>query len=270
MQTELQKKWLLLLDNLKKQEKAAVAFSGGVDSAFLLYAAKQALGEQTVAVTVQCEWVPMRETNESKRFCNDYEIPQYICQVGMHQISGFCENPPERCYLCKKVIFTKMKELAANLGNYVVLEGSNLDDLDDYRPGMRAIRELGVVSPLKDAGLTKEEIRILSGEYGLPTWKKPSFACLASRFVYGEKITEEKLNMVDRAEQKLMDSGFHQFRVRMHGELARIELLQEEMDRMLERTMQERINDYFKELGFTYVTLDLTGYRTGSMNEGII
>lgn len=270
MRTELQKKWMLLVDDLKKQKKAAVAFSGGVDSTFLLYAAKQALGEAVAAVTVQCGWVPVRETKEAKQFCKDYGIPQYICQAGMQEIAGFCENPPDRCYLCKKVIFTKMKELAADLGDYVVLEGSNIDDLDDYRPGMRAIRELGVASPLKDAGLTKEEIRILSREYGLPTWKKPSFACLASRFVYGEQITEEKLNMVDQAEQKLMDHGFHQFRVRIHERMARIELLPEEMDRMLEHGMREEIDEYFKELGFAYVTLDLTGYRTGSMNEEIL
>ena len=270
MQVELQEKWEILLDILKKQGRVAVAFSGGVDSTFLLYAAKQALGERTAAVTVQCGWVPERETEEAKQFCKDSHIPHYICRAEMYQIDGFCENPPERCYLCKKVIFTKMKELAAELGDYAVLEGSNTDDLDDYRPGMRAIRELGVASPLKEAGLSKEEIRILSKEHGLPTWEKPSFACLASRFVYGETITEEKLQMVDRAEQKLMDYGFHQFRVRIHGKMARIELLSEEMGRLLERKLRGEIEAYFKELGFTYVTLDLSGYRTGSMNEAIL
>lgn len=266
---EPEKKWRLLEEKLKEQKRVAVAFSGGVDSTFLLYAAHQALGNDVLAVTVQCDWVPVRETKEAEDFCRSYEIRQKICRIEPQEVEGFCENPPERCYLCKKVLFSRLRELAAKEGISCVLDGSNVDDLSDYRPGIRALRELGIVSILQDVGLTKKEIRLLSGKYGLDTWKKPSFACLASRFVYGERITKEKLTMVDRAEQKLMDLGFHQFRVRIHGRMARIELLSEEMERLMEPGMRKEVTDYLEELGFSYVTLDLKGYRSGSMNEGL-
>ena len=159
--------------------------------------------------------------------------------------------------------------MAAAEGYEQMLDGSNINDISDYRPGVRALRELGVISPLQEVGLTKEEIRILSRAHGLNTWQKPSFACLASRFVYGEEITREKLDMVDQAEQKLMDLGFHQFRVRIHGKLARIEVLKEEMGRLLEPDILQEVTEYLKKLGFSYVTMDLMGYRRGSMNDGL-
>lgn len=262
-----ERKWQILQQKLKDMKKAAVAFSGGVDSTFLLYAAHEALGDEVLALTVQCDWVPVRENAEAEEFCRAHGIRQLICRIQPDEVEGFCDNPPDRCYLCKKVLFSRMRKMAEAEGIDWVLDGSNMDDLSDYRPGIRALREMGIVSILQDAGLTKEEIRILSKEHGLSTWKKPSFACLASRFVYGERITKEKLDMVDRAEQKLMDLGFHQFRVRIHENLARIELLNEELERLMEPQTRKEVTGYLKELGFSYVTLDLMGYRSGSMNE---
>lgn len=266
---QIVEKWELLLQKLKDLKKAAIAFSGGVDSTFLLYAACRALGDNVLAVTVQSDWVPMRETSESEAFCKVYGIRQVICHIREEDVDGFLENPPDRCYLCKKVLFCRMMEMAAAEGYEQMLDGSNINDISDYRPGVRALRELGVISPLQEVGLTKEEIRILSRAHGLNTWQKPSFACLASRFVYGETITREKLDMVDQAEQKLMDLGFHQFRVRIHGKLARIEVLKEEMGRLLEPDILQEVTEYLKKLGFSYVTMDLMGYRRGSMNDGL-
>lgn len=263
----LDKKWELLQQKLKNMKKAAVAFSGGVDSTFLLYAAHLALGDDVLALTVQCDWVPMRETAESQDFCKAYGIRQKVCRIEPEEVDGFCGNPPERCYLCKKVLFSRMKEMAEQEGISCVLDGSNMDDLSDYRPGIRALRELGISSILQEAGLTKEEIRLLSRKHGLAVWKKPSFACLASRFVYGEPITKDRLEMVDRAEQKLADLGFHQFRVRIHGNMARIELPEGEMERLMEPQIRREVTEYLKQLGFAYVTLDLQGFRSGSMNE---
>ena len=179
---QIVEKWELLLQKLKDLKKAAIAFSGGVDSTFLLYAACRALGDNVLAVTVQSDWVPMRETSESEAFCKVYGIRQVICRIREEDVEGFLENPPDRCYLCKKVLFCRMMEMAAAEGYEQMLDGSNINDISDYRPGVRALRELGVISPLQEVGLTKEEIRILSRAHGLNTWQKPSFACLASRF----------------------------------------------------------------------------------------
>ena len=181
------------------------------------------------------------------------------------EIEGFRHNPKNRCYLCKHELFEKIWKIARAEGLNAVVEGSNTDDEGDYRPGLTAVRELGVLSPLRHVGLSKAEIRELSREFGLPTWDKQSFACLSSRFVYGETISEERLSMVDRAEQLLLDEGFHQVRVRIHGTLARIEVDPFEFEKLL--SLRETITAAFKEYGFTYVTMDLTGYRTGSMNE---
>ena len=252
---------------LARFEGLAVAFSGGVDSAFLLAVAREVLGDRAIAVTAAPAFVPPRELEEAKAFCEERGIRQVVIPAGNLNIEGVRHNPPDRCYYCKKEIFGKILQVAVENGITVVAEGSNMDDTGDYRPGMRAVRELGVVSPLLEAGLTKAEIRTLSREMGLPTWDKPSFACLASRFVYGEAITDEKLRMVDRAEQLLLDMGFRQFRVRIHGDLARLELLPEELPRATEAENRRRISERLKEYGFSYVTLDLAGYRTGSMNE---
>lgn len=260
-------KYELLKSALLSYGSIVVAFSGGVDSTFLLKVAHDLLGERAVAVTAAPVFVPRREQNEALSFCSEQKIRQIIIPAEQLNIDSIRHNPPDRCYHCKREIFGKILEVAAQNGISTVAEGSNMDDTGDYRPGMRAIHELGVVSPLLEAGLTKAEIRQLSQELGLPTWNKPSFACLASRFVYGEAITDKRLSMVDQAEQTLLDLGFRQFRVRIHGDLARIEILPEEFAQIMKAETRDRITRNLKEYGFSYVTLDLTGYRTGSMNE---
>ena len=248
----------------------AVAFSSGVDSTFLLYAAKEALGEHMIALTAASTFFPGREVKEAKAFCEKLGIPHYYFETDEVSIPGFSENPENRCYLCKKELFSTFLRLAKEHGMACVVEGSNLDDDGDYRPGHIAINELGIKSPLREAGFTKEEIRIMSRNFDLPTWNKPSFACLASRFPYGEPITGEKLAMVDQGEQLLMDMGFKQFRVRIHGNVARIELLPEDFGRVMEEKIRLDIAKRFKEIGFAYTALDIIGYRTGSMNETIL
>ena len=263
------KKYILLQENLQRLGSAAVAFSGGVDSAFLLKAAHAALGSRAVAVTATARAFPRRESSEAEDFCRREGIRQIFYDFDVMAVEGFPENPPDRCYLCKRALFENIQRIASENGLSCVVEGSNLDDNQDYRPGHRAIAELGIKSPLRDAGLTKAEIRQLSHELGLPTWDKPSYACLASRFVYGETITPEKLSMVEQAEQYLMDQGFRQMRVRVHGNLARVEVLPEDIPRLLSDELRRSVSDRLKSLGFSYVTLDLAGFRSGSMNEAL-
>ncbi|MCD8052324.1 MAG: ATP-dependent sacrificial sulfur transferase LarE [Clostridiales bacterium] len=262
-----QEKYQALRDGLAALGSVAVAFSGGVDSTFLLWVAHDVLGDRAVAVTASSCSFPERERREAADFCTKYGISQIICPSEELNIEGFRQNPPNRCYLCKRELFGKIWAAAKERGLNAVIEGSNVDDEGDYRPGMQAVRELGVVSPLRQAGLTKNDIRLLSKELGLPTWDKQSFACLSSRFVYGETITEEKLRMVEQAEELLLDLGFRQVRVRIHGTVARIELLPEDFPRLLAADTRRLVYDRFKSYGFTYVALDLLGYRTGSMNE---
>ena len=252
----LEKKYNKLKVNLKDLGSVLVAFSSGVDSSFLLKTAHDVLGDNVIAVTAKSQLFPNRELEEAKAFCLKNKIKHIIVDIDIENIK---HNPVNRCYICKKNIFSKFLEIAKLNNIKYVIEGSNIDDDKDYRPGALAVKELNIISPLKEAGLTKEEIRTLSGN------KKPSFACLASRFVYGEEITEEKLKMVEQAEQLLFEAGFKQFRVRLHGKLARIEVLKTEFNKFLNSDIYSKI----KNLGFDYVTMDLQGYRTGSMNETI-
>ena len=269
IESELLKKYDDLKMMLKDFGSVAVAFSSGVDSTFLLYAAKEALGDKVIAVSAKSSSFPERELTEAKAFCEAHKIRHIIFESEELEIEGFSENPVNRCYICKHELFEKIIKIAENEGISVILEGSNLDDNGDYRPGLQAVAELGIKSPLRSVGFTKEDIRALSKYLNLPTWEKPSFACLASRFVYGETITKEKLAMVDKAEQMLLDLGFRQVRVRIHGTMARIEVLPDEFEKLISEEIRSQITASFKSFGFTYVTMDLTGYRTGSMNEVI-
>lgn len=256
-----------LKERISSLGSLAIAFSSGVDSTFLLKAAHEALGEHALAITAKSSSFPKRELEESISFCKEENIRQIIFTSRELDVKGFRQNPPNRCYLCKKAFLEKVKEIAASHGITHVAEGSNVDDEGDYRPGMKAVAELGILSPLREVGLTKQEIRSLSKEMGLPTWEKPSFACLSSRFPYGEEITEKKLAMVEQAEQLLLELGFAQFRVRIHGAMARVEVLPEDFPKLIQAGTREKITGRFREIGFVYTAVDLEGYRTGSMNE---
>lgn len=260
-------KLTILRRKIKEMGKIAIAFSGGVDSTFLLKIAHDLLGESVVAVTACSSTYPERELKKASAFAQKIGVKHIIIFSEELEIEGFSDNPPDRCYFCKHELFTKIREVANEHCLIYIADGSNIDDLNDYRPGMKALNELEVVSPLMEAGLKKEDIRHLSREIGLPTWNKPAFACLSSRFPYGEKISREKLRMIDKAEQYLLDLGFEQLRVRHHGDIARIEVAPRERSRFFDGQLMDQIYEAFKQIGFMYTALDLKGYRTGSMNE---
>ena len=261
-------KWNSLLSSLRSLESAVIAYSGGVDSTFLLYAALRALGQRTLAVTATSPTYPKSEREEAERIAREWKVPHRFVESNELDIPGFSTNPPDRCYHCKKELFGILTGIAAEGGYRAVCDGTNRDDTGDFRPGRRAARELGVRSPLLENGLTKRDIRALSRHFGLPTAEKGAFACLSSRFPYGTPIDEERLRRVEACEEILRAFGFRQYRVRAHEAVARIEVGREEIPRLFEPEIAEAIHDGFRANGFLYVSADLKGYRAGSMNEG--
>jgi len=245
-----------------------VAFSGGVDSTFLLKVVRETLGrDRTVAVTARSPVYPEREYAAARKLAEEMDVRHIFIDSHEMDLPEFSVNPVNRCYHCKKELFTQLREIARKMNLSSIAEGSTVDDESDFRPGMRAIREMSIRSPLREAGLKKAEIRATSQELGLTTWNKPSLACLASRFPYGDRITPAGLRQIERAEYFLMGLGFTQVRVRHHGNTARIEIPPEEIQSLLEPRTRRRVVRRLKQIGFTYVTVDLQGYRSGSMNE---
>lgn len=246
-----------------------VAFSGGVDSSFLLAVAREVLQGRVLAVTAASAFHPRREKEDAVRFCRERGIDHLVVTGGEMELPEFVSNPPDRCYHCKRSILAEVKRLASGRGIPHIAHAANLDDLGDYRPGWRAAVEAGALAPLVEAGLGKAEIRTLSREMGLPCWDKPSMACLASRIPYGEVITLEKLRMVEEAEEFLSRQGFSQSRVRHHGTVARIEVEGSELGKLLPPEHRGRVVAELKRLGFLHVALDLEGYTTGSLNRAL-
>lgn len=248
--------------------RVLVAYSGGVDSTFLLKVAKDTLGDKNVlAVTALSPLYPERELAGAKRVTQTMGVRHLLISSNEMEIAEFSKNPPNRCYFCKRELFEKLLIISKDEKISWIVEGSTLDDEKDYRPGRKAIQELGIRSPLKEALFTKKDVRELSNALGLTTWDKPSFACLASRFPYGEEITSEGLRMVDEAEDFLFGLGFKQVRVRHYQNLARIEIFEEEMGRLMDGSLREKVVSHLKKIGYKYITLDLQGFRSGSMNE---
>lgn len=263
----MEEKLDLLKSMINKYHSAIIAFSGGVDSTFLASIAGEVLEKRVLLVTASSSTYPASEQAEAEKIALELGLPHRVIVSEETEIEGFADNPPERCYFCKRELFSKITAIAKQEGYAVVFDGSNADDLQDYRPGRKAIAELAVVSPLCGANLTKNEIRAFSKLRGLRTADKPAYACLASRFPYGEKITVPKLDRVGRAEQELRLAGFKQFRVRSHHDLARVEISLPELDNAWNKRAE--ISAVCKKAGFVFVAIDVDGYRTGAMNESL-
>jgi pyridinium-3,5-biscarboxylic acid mononucleotide sulfurtransferase len=265
--TELSTKLGSLEKILTDMQTVLIAYSGGTDSTFLLKVAANVLGDEAIAVTASSETYTPKELRDAKKNAEAIGARHIVVYTDELNDPNFSSNPPDRCYHCKKELFTKLTELAKRHGLKYIVDGSTSDDERDFRPGMRAVREFGVRSPLKDAGFTKQDIRTLSKEMNLPTWDKPPLPCLSTRFPYGTQITKEKVMRVGRAEEFLAGFGIRQLRVRDHGNIARIEVLRADMPIFLDEEISKLIAEKFKLLGYAYVALDIQGYRMGSMNE---
>ncbi len=264
---DIKEKLEKLKTNVRTLESVIVAFSGGIDSSLVAKVCYDMLGEKALAVTARSETYPSYEYEEAVKIAKEIGISHMTINTSELGIKGFADNPPNRCYFCKSELFGKLKEIARERGYKNVADGANLDDAGEYRPGLDAARELNVRSPLKESGLGKADIREISKYLKLSNWDKPSYACMSSRFPYGESITEQKLTLVTTAENYLRNIGLKQFRVRHHDTIARIEVLPEDMPALLQDGKRLELVKKFKEIGYKYVTIDMEGYRSGSMNE---
>lgn len=260
-------KYLSLISYLKKLGRVVLAFSGGVDSTFLLKAGREALGDNLKAVTILSPYIPKWEVEEARELADELGVDYQIIETPI--IDEIRYNPEDRCYLCKKAVFTKIIDIAKIEGYNYVIDGTNIDDMGDYRPGLKALRELEVKSPLLDCGLGKKDIRAFSKELGLKTWDKPSYACLLTRIPYGSELKVEDFQKIEEAEKYMMKLGFRAVRVRCHGNLARVEVDRKYRARLLNEELLDNISENLKRIGFKYVTMDMQGYRVGSLNETI-